>query len=95
MDLRDVVSEYRYEQDFADGEGQVRIVFADYAVRGDTRVLLHVEADPALRGTGASGRFMQALAEHARAQRLKLYPQCGYARTWLQRHPEFKDVSEF
>lgn len=95
MDLRDVVSEHRYEQDFADGEGQVRIVFADYAVRGDTRVLLHVEADPALRGTGASGRFMQALAEHARAEGLKLYPQCGYARTWLQRHPEFKDVSEF
>ena len=95
MDLRDVVSEHRYEQDFADDEGQVRIVFADYAVRGDTRVLLHVEADPALRGTGASGRFMQALAEHARAQGLKLYPQCGYARTWLQRHPEYRDVSSF
>ena len=91
-DFRDVRAGQRFEQGVADHEGQLRTVFADYAVQGTTRVILHVEADPALRGTGAAGRFMQALAEHARAEGLKLAPRCGYAVTWLKRHPEFDDI---
>lgn len=92
-DLRDVRAEQRFEQGFADPEGQLRTVFADYAVQGDARVILHVEADPALRGTGAAGRFMQALAEYARAVGLKLTPRCSYAVAWMKRHPEFDDVA--
>ena len=91
-DFRDVLADRRFEQGFADPEGRLRTVFADYAVQGDTRVILHVEADPALRGTGAAGRFMQALATHARAEGLTLTPRCGYAVAWLKRHPEFDDV---
>jgi predicted GNAT family acetyltransferase len=91
-DLRDVRAEQRFEQGFTDGDGQTRTVFADYAVKGETRVILHVEADPGLRGSGAAGQFMQALAEHARAEKLKLQPRCGYAVAWLKRHPEFNDV---
>lgn len=92
-EFRDVRAEQRYEQGFADGEGEIRTVFADYAVQGDTRVILHVEADPALRGSGAAGRFMQALADHARAERLKLVPRCSYAAVWLKRHPEYDDLA--
>ncbi len=91
-DFHDVLADQRFEQGFADPEGRLRTVFADYAVQGDTRVILHVEADPALRGTGAAGRFMQALAAHARAEGLKLTPRCGYAVAWLKRHPEFDDI---
>lgn len=91
-DIRDVRTEQRFEQGFSDPDGQLRTVFADYAVEGETRVILHVEADPALRGTGAAGQFMQALAEHARAEDLKLVPRCSYAVAWLKRHPEFDDV---
>ena len=91
-DLRDVTAEQRFEQGFVDAEGETRAVFADYAIQGDTRVILHVEADPHLRGGGAAGRFMRALAEHARAEKLKLAPRCSYAVVWLKRHPEFDDV---
>jgi predicted GNAT family acetyltransferase len=90
--LRDVLSRQRYEQGFTDADGQTRTVHADYAVQGETRVILHVEADPALRGTGAAGAFMQSLAEHARAEGLKLAPRCSYAVVWLKRHPEYDDV---
>ncbi|MDO9077557.1 MAG: GNAT family N-acetyltransferase [Brevundimonas sp.] len=91
-DLRDVRADQRFEQGFSDPAGQLRTVFADYAVQGNTRVILHVEADPALRGTGAAGQFMQALAEHARAEGLKLAPRCSYAVAWLKRHPAFDDI---
>ncbi len=92
-DLRDVRDEQRFEQGFTDGEGTLRTVFADYAVKGEMRVILHVEADPALRGTGAADRFMRAMAEHARAEGLTLAPRCSYAAVWLKRHREFEDVA--
>ena len=91
-DLRDVRDENRFEQGFVDQDGQTRTVFADYATKGDTRIILHVEADPALRGTGAADKFMRALSEYARAERLKLAPRCSYAVAWLKRHPEFSDI---
>ena len=91
-DFRDVTAEHRFEQGFVDDDGEMRTVFADYATQGDTRVILHVEADPRLRGGGAAGAFMQSLAEHARAEGLKLAPRCSYAVAWLKRHPEYDDV---
>lgn len=91
-DFRDVLASQRFEQGFADAEGQLRTVFADYAAQGTTRVILHVEADPALRGTGAASQFMRALAGHARVEGLKLTPRCSYAAAWLKRHPEFDDL---
>ena len=91
-DFRDVTDEQKFEQGFTDSEGAERFVFADYAVRGDTRVITHVEADPALRGTGASGKFMEALALHARSEGLKLWPTCSFAKAWLDRHPDYRDV---
>ena len=91
-DFRDVRSENRFEQGFSDPDGETRTVFADYAVQGDTRIILHVEADPALRGAGSAGKFMRSLAEHARAEKLKLAPRCSYAVLWLKRHPEFADI---
>lgn len=90
--FRDVPSAQRFEQGFTDADGETRAVFADYAVQGDIRVILHVEADPNLRGSGAAGRFMQSLVEHAREEGLSLVPRCGYAVAWLKRHPEYNDV---
>lgn len=92
-DLRDVMAHQRFEQGFTDADGQTRTVFADYAIQGDTRIILHVEADPELRGKGAADAFMQALAEHARAEGLKLAPRCSYAAIWLKRHNQYQDVA--
>ena len=90
--FRDVADEQRFEQGFDSPTGDEALVFCDYAVRGDTRALLHVEADPSLRGTGAAGKFMESLATHASAENLKLQPVCSYAVVWLKRHPDFRDV---
>ncbi|MNE08720.1 hypothetical protein D3C77_403560 [compost metagenome] len=91
-EFKDLGADRRYQQGFADAGGVEHPVWADYAVRGHTRVILHVEAHPSLRGTGAAGKFMQALAEHARAGGYKLEPHCSYAATWLKRHREYADV---
>lgn len=64
------------------------LVFAAYRAHDGRYVLNHVEADPELRGTGAAGRLMEAIAAHARANHLKLVPRCPYAVAWFARHPE-------
>lgn len=91
-DFRDVVAQQRFEQGFSDPDGQTRTVWADYAVQGDRRTILHVEAEDELRGTGAAGKFMQSLADHARAEKLTLTPRCSYAVAWFKRHPDYADV---
>ena len=89
--VTDAKDDNRFEQMF-EGEGREGRVWADYAVRGGARMILHVEADQSLRGSGAAGRFMQAMAEHAREHGLKLFPQCSYAVAWHKRHPDYDDV---
>jgi len=68
------------------------VVFANYREQDGRYTLTHVEADPALRGTGAAARLMEAIVAHARAQNLKLTPRCSYAVAWFKRHPEALDL---
>lgn len=91
-DFRDVPAEQRFEQGFTAPDGAPGIVWADYAVQGDRRAILHVEAEDALRGSGAAGRFMASLADHARAEGIRLTPRCSYAVAWFKRHPDQSDV---
>jgi predicted GNAT family acetyltransferase len=67
-------------------------VFANYREHDGRFILTHVEADPALRGTGAAARLMEAIVAHARAHDLKLVPRCSYAVAWFRRHPDAQDV---
>jgi predicted GNAT family acetyltransferase len=66
--------------------------FADYRRKGDVLVIPHVEAPPALRGTGTAGRLMEGLLRLARIQGLKVMPLCGYASAYIRRHPQHADL---
>lgn len=72
-------------------DGQV--AFADYRRQPGRLVVTYVEAPPPLRGTGAAGRLMKGLLDQARSEHLKVLPLCSYARAWMQRHPEYKDLA--
>lgn len=90
-ELVDRPDQTRFEMAFPSPEGE-RLVFARYVRRDGVLVIPHVEADPALRGSGAAGRFMRGLADHARAEGLRLIPTCGYAAAWFRRHPDEADL---
>lgn len=62
------------------------LVFALYRRAEGRLVIRHVEAAPVLRGTGAAGRLMREIADHARAESLTIVPLCGYASAWLRRN---------
>jgi predicted GNAT family acetyltransferase len=66
--------------------------YADYR-RTDGRLYIDYVFSPVpLRGTGASGRLMAAVAAEARREGLKVTPICGYAAAWLKRSDEFRDL---
>lgn len=77
----------RYERDEA---GQT--TYADYRRTGERLYIDHVFSPPALRGTGASGRLMDAISRDARSRGLTITPICSYAATWLKRSAEFQDL---
>lgn len=67
-------------------------VFADYR-RGPGLVeITHVEAPPALRGTGLAGKLMEGVVQAARRDGLRIRPLCGYAYAWMRRHKEYRDL---
>lgn len=86
-ELRNVQSHSRYEMD----ENGLTS-FADYRLKDGRLFIDHVESPPALRGTGAAGRLMAALAQDARERGLKITPICGYAAGWLKRSPDYRDL---
>ena len=61
-------------------------VFADYHMADDRLFIDHVEAPVALRGSGAAGRLMALISDHARKADLRIVPICGYAAAWLRRN---------
>ena len=85
--ITDDTERQRYELEI-DGH----TVFATYRREGDVVAIRHVEAPLPLRGTGAADRLMQGIAAKARAERFKLRPLCGYARSWLRRHAEHTEL---
>ncbi|HEY9235811.1 MULTISPECIES: GNAT family N-acetyltransferase [Phenylobacterium] len=66
--------------------------WADYRLSGEHLYIDHVESPPALRGSGAAGRLMTAVATNARQRGLRITPICGYAAAWLRRSHEFRDL---
>ena len=86
-ELRNNTADSRYEM-----VEQDMTSWADYRLSGDRLYIDHVESPPALRGTGAAGRLMAALAADARTQGLRITPICGYAAAWLRRSKDFSDL---
>ncbi len=63
-----------------------------YRLFGRVMMLTHTGVPQALRGRGIAALLVQAALDHARAQQLKVRPDCSYAEVYMQRHPETLDL---
>ena len=61
---------------------------ADYALDGRVMRMTHTGVPPALEGRGIAAALVAAALAHARAEGLKVDPQCSYVRAYMQRHPD-------
>jgi len=84
-ELRDTGARYEMDE-------QGLTSWADYRLAGERLYIDHVESPIPLRGTGAAGRLMAALAADAQAKSLRITPICGYAAAWLKRSHEYRHL---
>ena len=64
----------------------------EYQLRNGKIILVHTEVPPALEGQGIGGRLAKAGLDYARANNLKVVPQCDFVQSYLKRHPEYNDL---
>jgi predicted GNAT family acetyltransferase len=56
--------------------------------------LVHTEVPPELGGRGYAGALAKYALEYARANRLRVIAHCPFVRAFLERHPEYADLTE-
>ena len=52
----------------------------------------HTEVDPSLRGKNVGQDLVEAAVEYARARKVKINPQCSFARSVINKNAEYQDI---
>lgn len=86
-ELTDNPIQHRFEM-VVDGS----VAFVTYADRGDRIALNHTEVPEALSGRGIGSQLARAALEEVRARGLKIVPVCEFIASYIQRHPEYRDM---
>lgn len=90
IDVRDLPEESRYEA----YEGDEELGLLTYERRGGRFELIHTVTDPAARGRGVASRLVSRAFDDARARGEKVLIICPFVESWLERHPEQRDIVE-
>ncbi len=73
-------------------EGEQAVL--EYGKQGGRLTITHTRVPAAIEGRGVAGALTRAALEYARAQHLKVVPECAYAAAFVQRHGEYADLVE-
>jgi len=56
--------------------------------------LVHTEVPEALEGRGYGGQLARAALEYAKAAGIRVIPVCAFVRSFIERHPEYADLTK-
>lgn len=76
------------------GEGDTRPAVMTYVRAGQSRIIIdHTHVADDLRGQGVGRALLDATAEMARKEGIKINATCPYAKATLEKHPDaYADV---
>lgn len=66
--------------------------FLDYRHSPEGLALVHTEIDDRFAGRGLGSSLVEATLNAAREEGLQVLPFCPFVRSWIARHPDYKDV---
>ena len=88
------IEKEQFEYHLKDG-----FAFGKYFIKDNVLVLRHVFVPKELRGQGIAGKLMEEVMDFMtsrnKSQGLKIQPFCSYARSWLEKHEEYHDITDF
>ncbi|MGH3472766.1 MAG: GNAT family N-acetyltransferase [Nocardioidaceae bacterium] len=58
----------------------------------DTFVAIHTEIAREYAGQGLAGRLVQHVLDQARAEGLRVKPECPFVAAYVDKHPEYHDL---
>lgn len=87
MDITRNDAHHRFETTV---DGQLSV--AQYEQSGDQMTITHVIVAPALRGQNIGSSLAGFIVQTARAEKLKIVPQCPFMAAYFERHPDAADV---
>ncbi|MFN8196026.1 MAG: GNAT family N-acetyltransferase [Nocardioidaceae bacterium] len=84
----------RHRYEISDGEEVVG--FATYRLPDDEHVdFLHTEVDDAYAGQGLASRLVGFALADVRASGRRIIPHCPYVARWVNRHPDYADITDW
>lgn len=69
------------------------IAFANYRRAGDRVIITHTETPPALRGRGIASELIKGALALIRADGMKVVAGCSFVVDYLDRHPDYADLT--
>lgn len=71
-----------------------RIGVAEYADHAGRRHFVHTEVAPAYGGQGMAGILIGAALDETRETGLRVVPECEFVQAFIDKHPEYKDITD-
>ncbi len=84
IDVRQNPAEHRFEVT-VDGH----LCVAEYVQRDGEIAFTHTFVAPELRGRGIAEKLVRTALDYARAERLRVLPECSYVASFIRRHREY------
>ena len=66
---------------------------AAYKISGDVITFTHTEVDSAAEGRGVGSALARTGLDDARSRGLTVLPMCSFIEGWIDRHPEYADLT--
>jgi hypothetical protein len=73
-------------------EEEGAVGFLTYILQDGRIVFTHTIVPPELEGRGIGSRIVKTGLDHARAEGLKVVPQCSFVRGYIERHEDYRDL---
>lgn len=87
MQIRNNESESRFEYE---SDGKLAVV--EYETAPGKITFVHTEVPNELSGQGIAQKLVTTALDHARSRKLRVVALCSYVATYIERHPEYRDL---
>lgn len=69
------------------------LAYSKYHIKPGSIRFIHTIVPEQLEGRGVGSAIARAALDSARARGLRVIPQCPFIRAYIERHPEYQDLT--